>query len=151
MSFIYTLGTSNNTKEECLGLLREYKIEAVIDVRSFPRSKFEHFTGENLERTLKKEGIRYIYLGKELGGFRKDGYTAYTKTSSYSAGILSLENIARENTSAIICAERFPWKCHRRFIASTLEERGWKVRHILFQGRVWTPKKTRKTESFVSF
>ena len=138
---IYTLGTSTHTREEFLELLNSYHIEKVVDVRSFPQSRFEHFKKENLERILSEKGFNYFYLGKELGGFRKGGYLSYTKSLPYQEGISNLEQIGRESIAAFICAERFPWKCHRRFIASTLEERGWKVVHIIEKDRVWRSKK----------
>jgi uncharacterized protein (DUF488 family) len=139
---IYTIGTSTRAEKEFLKLLRCYQIETVIDVRSFPQSRFEHFKKDNLTKKLKTEGINYIYLGKELGGFRKGGYLAYTKTTPYQDGISHLEEIGREGITAFICAERFPWKCHRRFIAASLEERGWRVEHIIEENRVWRPKIT---------
>jgi uncharacterized protein (DUF488 family) len=141
---VYTLGTSIHTREEFIGLLRYYHVETVVDVRSFPQSRFEHFNKENLAKILKEAGFGYVYLGKELGGFRKGGYLAYTKSTTYQEGILRLEQIGRHSTSAFICAERFPWKCHRRFIASTLQQRGWQVVHIIEKDRVWQPKNLRK-------
>lgn len=90
---------------------------------------------------LSEVAIDYVYLGKELGGFRKGGYQAYTQTSEYQAGIYKLEEIARKGSTAFMCAERFAWKCHRRIIASTLEQRGWKVLHIIEKDRVWSPSK----------
>jgi len=141
---IYTLGTSIHTREEFGELLRHYHIETVVDVRSFPQSRFEHFNKENMAKILKEAGFGYVYLGKELGGFRKGGYLAYTKSTTYQEGILRLEQIGRQSTSAFICAERFPWKCHRRFIASTLQQRGWQVVHIIEKDRVWQPKNLRK-------
>ena len=138
---IYTLGTSTHTREEFLELLNSYHIEKVVDVRSFPQSRFEHFKKENLERILSENGFNYFYLGKKLGGFRKGGYLSYTKSLPYQEGISHLEQIGRESITAFICAERFPWKCHRRFIASTLEERGWKVVHIIEKDRIWRSKK----------
>ena len=68
-SIIYTLGTSTRSEEEFIALLRHCRIETVVDVRSFPQSRFEHFTRENLERVLGAQGFSYVYLGKELGGF----------------------------------------------------------------------------------
>jgi uncharacterized protein (DUF488 family) len=140
---IYTLGTSTRSEEVFIELLRHYRIETVLDVRSFPQSRFEHFKGENLEKILEGQGFHYVYLGKELGGFRKGGYLAYTETAPYQEGIAHLERVGREGITAFICAERFPWKCHRRFIASSLEERGWEVLHIIEKGRVWVPKRNR--------
>ena len=88
---------------------------------------------------LGEVAIDYVYLGKELGGFRKGGYRAYTQTDAYHAGICRLEEIAKKASTAFMCAERFPWKCHRRIIASTLEQKGWNVLHIIEKERVWNP------------
>jgi len=136
---IYTLGTSTRSGEEFIELFKHYHIETVVDVRSFPQSRFEHFNKENLAGILEGEGFHYVYLGNELGGFRKGGYLAYTKTAPYQEGISHLEKIGSQGITAFFCAERFPWRCHRRFIASSLEERGWKVEHVLEKGRVWRP------------
>jgi len=105
---IYTLGTSTLTKEDFLELLNSYHIETVVDVRSFPQSRFEHFKKENLTGILKEGGFNYFYLGKELGGFRKGGYLSYTKTLPYQEGISYLEHIGNESITSFICAERFP-------------------------------------------
>ena len=69
--------------------------------------------------------------GEKLGGFRRGGYQDFTATSEFRSGLYKLEEIARERSTAIICAERFPWRCHRRFIALELEKRGWRVSHII--------------------
>jgi len=140
MKKIYTLGTGLRSLEDFIEILNGYDIRAVIDVRSFPTSKFEHFTKVRLETSLKKELIDYHYLGKELGGFRKGGYEDYTRTSEFANGMTALEDIASSKTSVIICAERFPWKCHRRFISRELQIRGWVVEHIIDKGKVWVPK-----------
>jgi len=138
---IYTVGTSTRSIEEFNELLRHYHLTTVADVRSFPQSRFEHFNGDNLTKMLSEVAIDYVYLGKELGGFRKGGYQTYTQTDAYQAGIHKLEEIAQNGSTAFMCAERFAWKCHRRFIASTLEQRGWNVLHIIEKDRVWNPSK----------
>jgi len=140
MKRIYTLGTSRRTEEDFVEILLYYDIYILIDVRSFPKSKIPIFTRENLEKLLQKENINYIFMGKELGGFRKGGYEAYTTTKEFINGIEMLEDIASKGTSVIICAEKFPWKCHRRWIARELHKRGWQVEHIIDKGKVWVPK-----------
>jgi len=140
MKKIYTLGTSRRSEEDFIEILLNYDIKTLIDVRSFPKSKIAVFTSENLENLLKKEGINYIFLGKELGGFRKGGYEAYTKTEDFKKGIDKLEGLAGAGNAVFICAERFPWKCHRRWIARELHWRGWQVEHIIDKGKVWAPK-----------
>jgi uncharacterized protein (DUF488 family) len=140
---LYTLGTSTRTSDEFLDLFREHNIEVGVDVRSFPTSRFPHFIKESLERTLELERIHYHYLGKELGGFRKGGYPAHMETDSFRKGLEKLEEISRERRSAFFCAEKFPWRCHRRWVARKLIERGWKVIHIIEKGRVWVPRTRR--------
>ena len=136
---IYTLGTGLRSIEDFIEIISGYNVEAVIDVRSFPSSKLDHFKRINLEAFLRKEMFEYYYLGKELGGFRKEGYEKYTHTEEFALGLNKLEGIAAIKTSVIICAEHFPWKCHRRFIARALQRRGWAVEHIIDKGKVWAP------------
>jgi uncharacterized protein (DUF488 family) len=136
---IYTLGTSRRSEEDFIEILIFYDIKIVIDVRRFPTSKIVVFKKDYLEGLLSKEGISYFFLGKELGGFRKGGYEAYSKTDEFKKGIEKIEEKANDST-VIICAERFPWKCHRRWIARELRKRGWIVEHIIDKGRVWVPE-----------
>ncbi|MCK5511525.1 MAG: DUF488 domain-containing protein [Thermodesulfovibrionia bacterium] len=137
---IYTLGTGLRSFEDFIEIINSYNIEALIDVRSFPKSKLDHFNRVNLESFVKREMIEYYYYGKELGGFRKGGYEKYTHTVEFESGIKALEDVAYRKISTVICAERFPWKCHRRFIARALQQRGWRIEHIIDKGKVWTPK-----------
>ena len=66
---IYSIGHSNHTLERFLSLLKEHKIEVLVDTRSQPYSKYApHFTGEYIKMELEKAGIPYLFLGKELGG-----------------------------------------------------------------------------------
>jgi uncharacterized protein (DUF488 family) len=134
--FIYFLGTSNRSIEEFLEILKIYSINLVVDVRRFPTSKFEHFKKENLEPLLLKENIKYLYLGKELGGYRSQGYESYTYTQEFKKAIEVLKELSKENTLCIICAERIPFRCHRRFIAQALaKDKELKVLHILEKDR----------------
>lgn len=140
MKKIFTLGTGRRSEEDFVEILFAYNISALIDVRSFPKSRISVFTRSNLEALLKAEGIQYHYLGRELGGFRKGGYEAYTLTDAFLQGIEKLESTAQDNRSVIICAERFPWKCHRKWIARELHRRGWDIEHIIDKGKLWIPK-----------
>ncbi len=141
-SLIYTLGTSTRSKAEFAGLLQSRGIEAVIDVRRFPTSKFEHFQQQELARFLAELKVSYLHLGNRLGGYRSGGYQAFTATEEFEQGIRIVEEIARQKRSVILCAERLPWRCHRRFIASELERRGWHVEHVIDEKRTWMPLKT---------
>lgn len=137
---IYTLGTSLRSREDFIEILFAYEIKAFIDVRSFPKSKLPHFNKDLLSETLRANRIAYYFLGRELGGFRKGGYTSYIITEAFSKGIDILEDIATGNISVVSCSERFPWKCHRKWISGELQKRGWTVHHIIDKEKVWVPK-----------
>jgi uncharacterized protein (DUF488 family) len=136
---VYTLGTSTRSPEEFISLLKSYGIEVMADVRSFPTSRFEQFTQRNLAALVEGVGIHYVYLGKELGGYRKTGYVNYMATADFQAGLRRLERLSRARRTVFVCAERLPWKCHRRFIAGELEKRGWQIVHIIDGKRTWQP------------
>jgi uncharacterized protein (DUF488 family) len=138
---IYSLGTSNRTPGEFLDLFAEHGIEVGVDIRSFPTSRYPHFIKQPLQNLLESNGIQYEYLGKELGGFRKGGYLAYMETPSFQRGLERLEEIGGGRRSVFFCAEKFPWRCHRRWVAKKLIERGWRVIHIIEKERVWVPRK----------
>ena len=140
-SSIYSLGTSTRSKAEFTGLLQSHGIEMVIDVRRFPVSRIEHFKQQPLVRLLAEVQIDYLYLGEKLGGYRSGGYRAFTATSEFERGIDIVERMAAQKRSAILCAERLPWRCHRRFITSELQKRGWQITHIIDEKRTWVPSR----------
>jgi uncharacterized protein (DUF488 family) len=137
---VYSIGSSNRSFPEFLEVLCHYGIEIVADVRRFPTSRFPHFTHERLRLLLEERGIEYLYLGDSLGGYRSEGYGQFTETPDYKDGLKHLEELGKEKVLAFVCAERLPWKCHRRFIGRDLTKRGWDVFHILERDRIWTPK-----------
>jgi len=138
--FIYTVGTDLRTFEDFIEILLACEIRSVIDVRSFPVSRISHFSKGPLSGLLMSNGIAYHFLGKELGGFRKGGYTAFITTEEFSDGVSQVESLAEDAVSVIICSEKLPWKCHRKWIARELQRRGWSVGHIIDKGKVWRPK-----------
>ena len=142
-SSLFSLGTSTRPWPEFLDLLMRFHIACVADVRRFPTSRFEHFQRKNLEPGLRRHAVDYVWLGEHLGGFRRGGYLQYMKTEAFQQGLNALLRLARARVTVIICRERFPWKCHRRFIAMALESHGFTVRHILDDERVWIPRRRR--------
>jgi uncharacterized protein (DUF488 family) len=128
---IYTLGTANRTKEEFLKILDKYQIKIVFDVRRFPTSHFEHFKRENLIKLCEENKITYTYLGNELGGFRKSGYLKWTETQSFKKGIEIIYKQAVYLPAVILCREKYPFYCHRRYIADNLNKMSVEVIHII--------------------
>ncbi len=128
---IWTIGYSGRSKQTFLALLKDYGIEILVDVRHFPTSKNPDFKREALEVWLPENGIRYVWLGDLLGGYRRGGYERYMGTPAFKEGIEKLLELARQGRTCIMCMERNPKYCHRRFIASYLEAMGIRVVHII--------------------
>jgi len=126
---------------EFFKVLSSYHIKLIIDVRRFPTSrKFPWFNKDNLSKELKDLGIEYVHL-PELGGFRSGGYKMFMETLEFKTGIEKLLKIlekSKENV-AIMCSEKFFWRCHRRFIADFLTNLGFEVIHIL-NGKIYRHK-----------
>ena len=132
---IWTIGHSNRSIEVFLELLREHSIQVLVDIRSFPTSKIEHFKREEMERWLPENGIEYVWLGKELGGYRKGGYKRHMRTKLFREGVKKLLEIAKQKRTCIMCMEKNPKYCHRRFISAYLERKGVEVIHIIEKGQ----------------
>jgi uncharacterized protein (DUF488 family) len=132
---VWTIGHSNRDKDTFLEILSEYGIQVLVDVRSFPTSKIEHFRKEQLERLLQSHGIEYFWLGKELGGYRRGGYKRHMRTKLFRDGIKRLLDIAVRRRTCIMCMETNPKYCHRRFIAEHLVRKGAEVVHIIAKGQ----------------
>jgi uncharacterized protein (DUF488 family) len=147
---VFTVGHSNHTVEHFLGLLQSQAIEVVVDTRSQPHSKYAvQFDYDALKAALEAVGIRYLYLGRELGGrpeggefYDEAGHVLYDRvaaTNLFQEGLSRLERGIREYTVALVCAEENPAECHRRLlIGRVLLERGVRVEHIRGEGRVQT-------------
>ena len=151
---VHTAGHGTRSAEELGILLRQAAISLVADVRSFPGSRRnpQHARG-GLERWLPEQGIRYVWLGQSLGGRRPAirrpeeslnaawlepafrNYADYLGTAEGIAGLGELEALARGTPTAMLCAERLFWRCHRRIIADALFARGWCVVHLLEPGK----------------
>lgn len=137
---VYTLGTSNRDPEEFLAVLASLEVDLVVDVRRFPKSRFTHFNQDRLSELLSGAGFGYVHLGEDLGGYRSGGYPAFMSTDRFRRGLCRLEELARDRSVVILCAERLPWRCHRRFIAREMERHGFMVSHVIDQERTWTPR-----------
>lgn len=74
---IYTIGYGSRDLDAFLAALRRYDIGYVVDVRTAPYSRFKpEYNKETLAAALQAAGIRYIFLGDQLGG-RPDDPTCY--------------------------------------------------------------------------
>jgi uncharacterized protein (DUF488 family) len=148
MGTVYTVGHSSHSAELFLGLLVQHAIQVLVDVRSAPFSRYApQFDREILERALKQDGFRYLFLGRELGGrpankeyYDADGHVLYSRITddpAFVAGIERLERGMVEFRIALMCGEEDPAHCHRRLLVTrVLAERGHEVLHIRGDGRI---------------
>ena len=150
MATVFTIGHSNRTWEEFLGILRAHRIQRVVDVRSIPRSRHNpQFNREILRKKLRGARIGYVHLRK-LGGRRRArrdspnmgwrntsfrGFADYMQTAEFEAGLRRLIRLANQKRSAIMCAEAVPWRCHRSLLGDALTAREIRVEDITSNSR----------------
>ncbi len=125
----FSIGHSNHSLQVFRELLRAHGVTAVADVRSAPYSRHcPQFNKDKLAKSLKEQGIEYVFLGRELGG-RPNDRTCYDKddkvlfrvvanTPIFQRGIERLKEGASKHRIAIMCAEREPLECHRTLLVS---------------------------------
>ena len=143
---IYTIGHSTHSTDTFLGLLDLHGISALCDVRSSPYSRFNpHFNMDVLSKSLRDHGIKYVFLGKELGARSNDPscyrdgrvqYDALARTELFRSGIERVRvGVERGHIMALMCAEKDPLDCHRTVLVSrNLENDGFDILHILSDG-----------------
>lgn len=147
---LFTIGHSNRSFEEFLFLLNEYKIQAIADIRRYPSSrKFPHFNQKLMRELLAAEKIRYVWF-ETLGGYRQAknntaslntglksqgfrNYADHMLTAEFQAAVAQLLGLSIRSPTAVMCAEKFFWKCHRRLLCDFLTAQGVAVEHIFDQ------------------
>ena len=148
MDRVFTIGHSNRTFEEFRHLLEEFQIQVIVDVRRFPSSrKFPHFNRDTLRELLDAEGIQYIWI-EALGGLRHTrkgekspnvglrspayrNYADHMRTEEFQDAVQKLLALMASGRTAVMCAEKFFWKCHRRLLSDFLVAQNVTVVHIL--------------------
>src|SRR6266704_531425 len=90
MGTVYTAGHSSHSIELFMELLTKHAIQVLVDVRSAPYSRYApQFDHDLLPRSLNQKGIRYLFLGRELGGrpdkpeyYDADGHVLYSRITA---------------------------------------------------------------------
>ena len=147
---ILTIGHSTRPVEGFIELLRQHKVESLLDIRTIPRSRYNpQFHSDALATSLAHQGIAYTHL-KELGGLRHPrrdslntgwrnasfrGYADYMQTDEFEQAVRRLLQLCAQKRCAVMCAEAVPWRCHRSLLADALLARGVSVEHILSGSR----------------
>jgi len=144
---VYTIGHGSRPVAELIGVLENAGITCVVDVRAYPASRrHPQFCREALTNSLALAGIRYVWEGETLGGRRcgakgsphtalkSDGFRAYADhmmTIGFQEGLKRVIDLGCQARTAILCAERLPWHCHRNLIADSLVTCGYRVTHLV--------------------
>jgi uncharacterized protein (DUF488 family) len=147
---VFTIGHSTRPLPEFIALLKQHGVARVVDVRTIPRSRHNpQFNRETLSAALRAADIGYAHL-KKLGGLRHPrpdsanlgwrnasfrGFADYMQTPEFEVGLGRLIKLAKLKTTAIMCAEAVPWRCHRSLIADALLARRVPVEHVLSGAR----------------
>ncbi len=143
---IFTIGHSTRPIEEFAGILLSHGVKLTADVRTIPRSRHNpQYNSDEFAVSLRGYGIGYEHV-PDLGGLRhakKDsvntgwhnasfrGFADYMQTDEFRRGLDHLIVAAERVTTAIMCAEAVPWRCHRSLIADALLARGITVMEIM--------------------
>ena len=145
---LFTVGHSTHPIDVFINLLQANHVDTLIDTRSFPFSKYaSQFNQDSLKRILEQNEIKYLFLGKELGGrpkdptfYDEDGHVLYWKVAAcrdFQLGIEQLLYCIAKSIVAILCSEENPSNCHRRLLISrVLESHGVCIKHIRGNGTI---------------
>jgi len=145
---VYTIGHSIHSLEKLISLLSANRIDVSVDIRSEPYSrKVPHFNKDNLEKEIKKAGLKYLFLGKELGGrptkrqfYDQEGFVLYSKIADspdFKSGLERVLNGIEKFRVALMCSEENPANCHRRLLVGrVLASGGVEVFHIRADGSI---------------
>lgn len=152
MATFFTVGHSNRSLEEFVGILREAGVSLLVDVRSFPRSRTNPaFNVDSLPDALARVQIGYRHCAA-LGGRRPKqanvdesvnalwrvrsfhNYADYALGDAFGAALSEIVSLGSRYRLALMCSEAVWWRCHRRIIADYLLLGGHDVRHLMAPG-----------------
>lgn len=157
---MYTFGYGGRSLEEFIELTKAVGTELVVDVRRWNTSRRNpEFSGPNLERNLMQHNIAYRWF-PVLGGYREFGvdvedlniahcfesrgfraYATYITSSPVVKPYLSmLVDLLLQYRVGLLCAERYPWRCHRKILSDYLVARGFRVLHVIDEKAIYEHK-----------
>lgn len=139
---LFTIGHSNLEWPTFVQTLRCFGIDLLMDVRSRPHSsRYPQFSQPEFEAALREGGLRYLFLGEELGGRPEDpkaygengvvNYAVRRRAHDFQRGIDRVLAELEQRTLALLCAEDDPLTCHRfLMVCPELVARGVEPQHI---------------------
>jgi len=150
---LLTLGHGTATADALGELIRRAGIEAIVDVRSIPKSRrHPQFWREELARWIPATTGSSYRWEPALGGFRPvdrnspnvalrhpsfRAYADYMETPAFGAALDEVLARTGEVATAVMCSETLWWRCHRRLIADAAALlREEPVLHLLHDGKL---------------
>lgn len=152
MTPLYSIGYATKPIETFIEQLHAYRIDCTADVRSVPYSRtFRDYNCETLQAHLREAGIRYVWLGEELGPRSKEpahydasGQVQFDRLADstlFRQGLQRLsDGLNRGYIIALMCAEKDPANCHRSLLIghALQRQRGLELHHIGHDGSLET-------------
>ncbi|MCI9182292.1 MAG: DUF488 domain-containing protein [Acholeplasmatales bacterium] len=152
MADLFTIGYANKSLDEFLTILKSYKINCLIDVRSMPlSSQYPEYDENSLKKVLKLNDILYMSFKNEFGARRNED-EVYTKINMYDntsfevvnfekvydldifkQGVRRVERgIEQGYQICFLCSEKYAYDCHRCLMVGEYFNRlGYIVDHIV--------------------
>jgi len=133
---IYTVGYEQRNLTELVAILRELKIELLVDVRDKPFSRRVDFRSPSIDAACREAGICYeswTDLGSteaqrkrliETRDYVQFGrrFRAFARRHR-KAALDRLSGVAEKRTVALLCYERCHDECHRSVVADLVAKR----------------------------
>lgn len=157
---VFTIGHSTRTIAQFVDLLRDGRVELVVDIRTIPRSRTNpQYNLDTLPDELQPYQIGHCRIA-ELGGLRGrthevppeinafwnnrsfHNYADHALSDDFQRGLGELLAVSAERRTAIMCSEAVWWRCHRRLVADHLILHGREVVHLMGGGRLEPAKMT---------
>jgi uncharacterized protein (DUF488 family) len=147
---LFTIGHSGHPIGDFIALLRRHDVDTLADVRSIPASaRHPQFRKAALEAALADAGIRYVFLGRELGARRDEpgayegdtvSYDRIARLPAFQQGLDWIRDNINEHRVALMCAEKDPLHCHRTLLVcrQLRDDYAGRIRHILADGSLET-------------
>jgi uncharacterized protein (DUF488 family) len=138
---VFSIGYEGKSIEQFITILKDNKVQQLIDVRELAFSRINGFAKSALKKALNDNGIIYKHF-PELGSpsqlrhklWQEGNYDLFFKEYASALGrpesqvaLVDLEGLAHVRRTAMMCFERNIEKCHRRIIKERLIKDGFKV------------------------
>lgn len=143
---VFTIGHSNRSIRDFVGILEDSSTKMVVDVRSNPASvRFPHFERNQLAAALDGAGIFYRWF-RALGGNQPPGrednlhtalspalrsYVTVLNTPEIDRLVIELIGLAASVVTVVLGEEQDPRQCHRILLSDKMEQHGVRVIHIV--------------------